>query len=162
MGRGGPPPLVITHHLFHPHPSNTNHTKTSQGEELTVTYANLLLPPRDRQALLLESKHFLCHCPRCLTPPPIDALLGGVCCAKCGEKGLLLSPAEAKAAAEALREQMAGLGIEEDESDKKKGKEVEDDDDDDKWRCRACNAGFAAKAVASYLDTVEAAKHQVR
>lgn len=119
-----------------------------------MTYLNLLLPKRDRQRVLLETKHFVCRCPRCTTPPAIDALLGGVCCAKCGERGMLLSPDDD--AAGLLLSELEGLSVGGGKGDKegKGGKQQE-------WRCPCCGAGFAEGDVASYLETVEASKLQV-
>ncbi len=120
-----------------------------------MSYLNLLLPLRARRQLLLETKHFLCRCPRCTRPPPIDALLGGVCCAKCGERGMLLSPDDdgGEATAALLLEGL-GLGDEKEE-------EKEEGEGKGKWRCPVCMAKFTEADVASYLDTVEASKLQV-
>ncbi|CAM9805203.1 unnamed protein product [Sphacelaria rigidula] len=59
------------------------------GTELTVYYIDLLQSTADRQRMLLESKHFLCCCPRCETRGLADVYLDGVCCLDCGQDGCL-------------------------------------------------------------------------
>ena len=54
----------------------------SPGEELTITYSDLYLSTSERQRQLLESRFFLCQCPRCVSNEK-DSLLQGVLCTRC-------------------------------------------------------------------------------
>ncbi|KAK9850287.1 hypothetical protein WJX84_011593, partial [Apatococcus fuscideae] len=67
-------------------------TDIAAGEQLTVSYTNLMEPRARRQADLLRSKHFACTCLRCRQPLPEspDRLLEGVNCSSASCPGLLL------------------------------------------------------------------------
>ena len=41
------------------------------GEELSICYADILLPTSIRQEIFLTTKHFECHCDRCRWLPKL-------------------------------------------------------------------------------------------
>ncbi|XP_015607741.1 protein msta-like [Cephus cinctus] len=61
-----------------------------QGEELTMTYTELLWDTTIRRQLLVETKHFLCSCQRCSDPLEFGSLLGALKCANQECSGILL------------------------------------------------------------------------
>ncbi|XP_014470813.1 PREDICTED: protein msta, isoform B-like [Dinoponera quadriceps] len=52
------------------------------GEELTMSYTNLLWDTRNRRRFLQATKHFSCNCSRCSDPLEFGSRLGALLCAK--------------------------------------------------------------------------------
>eukprot|EP00742_Colponemidia_sp_Colp-10_P005740 GILJ01006135.1.p1 GENE.GILJ01006135.1~~GILJ01006135.1.p1 ORF type:complete len:567 (+),score=73.22 GILJ01006135.1:41-1702(+) len=67
----------------------------SADEEVSVHYVDLYQPLHQRREALLQSKHFLCQCRRCLgsiqNASSIDRFLSALCCPQCGKRFLLQS-----------------------------------------------------------------------
>ena len=61
----------------------------TKGQEITITYINLLRAPRERRANLMSQWFFDCQCDRCLNPLPIDHDLATVICPKCKSEPLI-------------------------------------------------------------------------
>ncbi|KAL6429681.1 hypothetical protein ACFW04_007537 [Cataglyphis niger] len=60
------------------------------GEELTMSYTNLLLDTSSRRQFLKITKHFSCNCRRCSDPSEFGSYLGALFCAKDDCSGYLL------------------------------------------------------------------------
>eukprot|EP00903_Cladosiphon_okamuranus_P008244 g7936.t1 len=82
------------------------------GADLCVYYIDLLQGTTARRRELLASKHFLCKCPRCENPSPVDEHLDRVCCVDCGAVGCLSSspPPTAEDILAAQLEQLGEVG----------------------------------------------------
>jgi SET and MYND domain-containing protein len=59
------------------------------GQQLYISYTDLLDPPNKRQEVLRSTYYFSCHCQRCSVALCLDPLLTSVLCAKC--QNVLLS-----------------------------------------------------------------------
>ena len=68
----------------------------SKGSQVQISYTDLLAPTPVRQFELMNSKLFLCACPRCEDPTELDTFASGVKCSAClrtqkgAEPGVLL------------------------------------------------------------------------
>ena len=60
--------------------------KIHKGEELTITYMNLLMPTFMRRRKIRENWYFDCICSRCQDQTEFGSLVGAVKCTKCLEK----------------------------------------------------------------------------
>ena len=55
------------------------------GDELTITYINLMRGTLERNEQLRHQWKFSCSCPRCLDPTELETYIGALKCPYCSE-----------------------------------------------------------------------------
>ena len=66
-----------------------------EGEEVTITYTNLLRDTNQRNQRLQRQWYFKCECPRCRDPSELGSFINAIRCPNCGN-GFLLPETESE------------------------------------------------------------------